>query len=84
MAEQRPRGLRPIDDEYQGPSWWHLSRLAEVPRSRGMRRIALAMLVVLGVATLTGILNVTWDWNATAAAARPVRGAGHASTRPSC
>jgi predicted O-methyltransferase YrrM len=29
MAEQRLRGLRPSDDEYQGPSWWHLSRLAE-------------------------------------------------------
>ena len=64
MAEQPVRGLRTIDDEYQGPSWWHLSRLADVPRSRGMRRIALAMLVVLGIATLTGILNVTWDWNA--------------------
>ncbi|HKZ30747.1 MAG TPA: hypothetical protein VJ648_00155, partial [Vicinamibacteria bacterium] len=52
-----------IDDEYQGPSWWHLSRLGDVPRSRGMRRIALAMLVVLAVATATGILNVTQDWN---------------------
>jgi diguanylate cyclase (GGDEF)-like protein len=57
------QGPRPIDDEYQGPSWWHLSRLVDVPKSGGMRRIALAMLAVLGVATLTGILNVTWDWN---------------------
>ena len=63
MAEQRARGLRPVDVEHQGPSWWHLSRLADVPTSPGMRRIALAMLAVLGVATLTGILNVTWDWN---------------------
>jgi diguanylate cyclase (GGDEF)-like protein len=64
MDEQRSLGLPPIDDEYQGPSWWHLSRLGDVPRSRGMRRIALMMLGVLAVATLTGILNVTWDWNA--------------------
>jgi diguanylate cyclase (GGDEF)-like protein len=63
MREQRAQGLPSIDDEYQGPSWWHLSRLGDVPRSRGMRRIALAMLVVLAVATATGILNVTQDWN---------------------
>jgi diguanylate cyclase len=63
MREQQAQGLPSIDDEYQGPSWWHLSRLADVPRSRGMRRIALAMLVVLGLATATGILNVTQDWN---------------------
>jgi len=64
MNEQLTRGLPPIDDEYQGPCWWHLSRLAEVPRSRGMRRIAVLGLVVHAVAIATGILNVTWDWNA--------------------
>ena len=64
MDEQRSLGLPPIDDEYQGPSWWHLSRLGDVPRSGGMRRIALLMLGVLAVATLTGILNLTWYWNA--------------------
>jgi diguanylate cyclase (GGDEF)-like protein len=63
MREERAQRLPSIDDEYQGPSWWHLSRLGDVPRSPGMRRIALAMLVVLGVATLTGVLNVTHDWN---------------------
>lgn len=63
MREERAQALPPIDDEYQGPSWWHLSRLGDVPRSRGMRRIALVMLVVLGFATATGILNVTQDWN---------------------
>lgn len=62
MRQIRAPGL-PLDDEYQGPSWWHLSRLGEVPRSRGMRRIALGMLAVLGLATATGILNVTRDWN---------------------
>ena len=64
MADERARLLRPVDDEYQGPYWWHLSRLAEVPKSAGMRRIALAMLVVVVVAVVTGVLNVTWDWNA--------------------
>jgi diguanylate cyclase (GGDEF)-like protein len=64
MAQERAQGLRTGDDEYQGPCWWHLSRLADVPRSPGMRRIALLMLVVLGVAMLTGVLNVTWNWNA--------------------
>jgi heme A synthase len=64
MDEQRALGLPPIDDEYQGPSWWHLSRLGEARTSPGMRRVALVMLAVLGVATLTGILNVTLDWNA--------------------
>jgi uncharacterized membrane protein YdjX (TVP38/TMEM64 family) len=64
MREERAQGLPSIDDEYQGPSWWHLSRLVEVPRSRGMQRIALLGVLVLGVSTLTGILNVTRDWNA--------------------
>ena len=41
MNEQLARGLPPLDDEYQGPSWWHLSRLADVRHSPGMRRIAL-------------------------------------------
>jgi len=63
MHEQITRGLPPLDDEYQGPSWWHLSRLAEIPRSAGMRRIALLGLTVHLVAITTGILNVTWDWN---------------------
>ena len=47
------------------------------PRSRGMRRIALAMLVVLALATLTGILNVTQDWNGLPLRARRLRAAGH-------
>jgi diguanylate cyclase (GGDEF)-like protein len=64
MTEQRAQGLPSIDDEYQGPAWWHLSRLVEVPRSRGMQRIALLGVLVLGVSTLTGVLNVTRDWNA--------------------
>jgi diguanylate cyclase (GGDEF)-like protein len=63
MNEQILRGLPPIDDEYQGPSWWHLSRLADVPHSRGMRRIAALGLLVHAVAIATGILNVTLDWN---------------------
>ncbi len=63
MREQITRGLPPLDDEYQGPSWWHLSRLAEIPRSAGMRRIALLGLAVHLVAIATGILNVTWDLN---------------------
>jgi diguanylate cyclase (GGDEF)-like protein len=41
-----------------------MSRLADVPRSAGMRGIALLGVVVLGLATATGILNVTHDWNA--------------------
>jgi diguanylate cyclase (GGDEF)-like protein len=64
MREQRGQGLPAIDDEYQGPYWWHLSRLSEVHRSAGMRRIAMLGVLVLSVATLTGILNVTQDWNA--------------------
>jgi len=63
MSEELARGLPPIDDEYQGPSWWHLSRLADVPKSAGMRRIALLGLAVHLVAVATGVLNVTWDWN---------------------
>jgi hypothetical protein len=63
MHEQISRGLPPLDDEYQGPSWWHLSRLGEIPRNPGMRRIAALGLLVHLVAVATGILNVTWDWN---------------------
>jgi diguanylate cyclase (GGDEF)-like protein len=63
MNEQILRGLPPIDDEYQGPSWWHLSRLADVTHSRGMRRIAALGLLVHAIAIATGILNVTLSWN---------------------
>ena len=62
MNEQIARGLPPIDDEYRGPSWWHLSRLAEVPRSAGMRRIALLGLTINAVAIATGIMEVVWGW----------------------
>ncbi len=63
MNDQLQRGLPPIDDEYQGPSWWHLSRLADVWHNPGMRRIGALGLVILAVSMVTGILNVTWDWN---------------------
>ena len=63
MDDQLPRGLPPIDDEYQGPSWWHFSRLADARHNRGMRRIAALGVVILAVSLVTGILNVTWDWN---------------------
>ena len=64
MLEQRGQGLPTIDDEYQGPYWWHLSRLSEIHRSAGMRRIAMLGVLVLTVSMVTGILNVTQDWNA--------------------
>jgi diguanylate cyclase (GGDEF)-like protein len=73
MNEQLGRGLPPLDDEYQGPSWWHLSRLAEVPRSRGMRRIAYLGLLVQAVSMATGILNVTANWNGLPLAIGPLR-----------
>jgi diguanylate cyclase (GGDEF)-like protein len=63
MNDQLARGLPPIDDEYQGPSWWHFSRLGDARRNPGMRRIAALGIVVLVVSMVTGILNVTWDWN---------------------
>lgn len=63
MTDKIARGLPPIDEDYQGPSWWHLSRLAAVPRQAGMRRIAALGLVIHLVAVTTGILNVTWNWN---------------------
>jgi diguanylate cyclase (GGDEF)-like protein len=63
MSNQLARGLPPIDDEYQGPSWWHLSRLADARTNPGMRRIALLGAATLAVSLFTGILNVTWDWN---------------------
>ena len=57
------RRRRPLDEDYQGPAWWHLSRLAEVPRSRGMRRIAALGSLVFAISVVTGIMNVTEDWN---------------------
>ena len=63
MNDQMARGLPPIDDEYQGPSWWHFSRLADARHNRGMRRIAALGVLVLAVSMATGVLNVTWDWN---------------------
>ena len=63
MDDQLQRGLPPIDDEYQGPSWWHFSRLADARRNPGMRRIAVLGVVVLAASLVTGILNVTLDWN---------------------
>lgn len=63
MTDETSRGLPTVDEEYQGPSWWHLSRLSEVPRRAGMRRIALVGLLVNAFSILTGILNVTQNWN---------------------
>jgi len=63
MNDQLARGLSPIDDEYQGPSWWHFSRLADAHHNPGMRRIAALGVLVLAVSMVTGVLNVTWDWN---------------------
>jgi diguanylate cyclase len=63
LDRQLARGLPPIDDDYQGPSWWHFSRLADARRSPGMRRIAGIGVLVLAASLLTGVLNVTWDWN---------------------
>jgi len=63
MNDQLARGLPPIDDEYQGPSWWHFSRLADARHNPGMRRIAALGVVILAVCMVTGVLNVTWDWN---------------------
>ena len=63
MEDQVQRGLPPIDDEYQGPSWWHFSRLADARHNPGMRRIAVLGGVILVVSLVTGILNVTLDWN---------------------
>jgi diguanylate cyclase len=63
MNEPVSRGLPALDDEYQGPCWWHFSRLIEARHSPGVRRIALLGFAVLLVAVATGILNVTWDWN---------------------
>lgn len=62
MNEQIARGLPPIDDEYRGPCWWHLSRLVEVPRRAGMRRIAFLGLAVNAFAIATGIMEVVWGW----------------------
>jgi diguanylate cyclase len=63
MNDQVARGLPPIDDDYQGPCWWHLSRLADARHRPGMRRIAAVAVLVMVVAVVTGILNVVWDWN---------------------
>ncbi|HXK09351.1 MAG TPA: diguanylate cyclase [Vicinamibacteria bacterium] len=63
MNDQLARGLPPIDEAYQGPSWWHLSRLGDARTNPGMRRIAGIGALVLAVSLVTGILNVTWDWN---------------------
>jgi diguanylate cyclase (GGDEF)-like protein len=71
LSEPALRRRRPLDEDYQGPAWWHLSRLAEVPRSRGMRRIAALGFLVFAISVVTGILNVTQDWNGI-----PVRVAG--------
>jgi hypothetical protein len=63
MDPHSSRGAPPVEEEYQGPSWWHFSRLADARRNVGMRKIAVIGLVVLAVSILTGILNVVWNWN---------------------
>lgn len=63
MNDQIARGLPPIDDEYRGPSWWHLSRLADVTHRPGMRRIAAVGLLVNLIAIATGIMEVIWGWD---------------------
>jgi diguanylate cyclase (GGDEF)-like protein len=60
----RTRTILPrTEEDYQGPSWWHLSRLADARYNPGMRKIAALGVIVLGVSVVTGILNVVWDWN---------------------
>jgi diguanylate cyclase (GGDEF)-like protein len=63
MAKRTATALAEIEEDYQGPSWWHLSRLADARDNPGMRRIFALGLLVHAVAILTGVLNVVWDWN---------------------
>ncbi len=83
MNDQLARGLPPIDDEYQGPSWWHFSRLGDARRNPGMRRIAALGILVLAVSMVTGILNVAWDWNGIPLRLGPVWRCRSPSTRRS-
>ena len=74
MAGQGFRGLPAIDEDgYQGPSWWPLSQLADARHLPGVRRIAAAWIAVNVVSIVTGILNVTWGWNAIPVAIGPLR-----------
>ena len=77
MNDQLARGLPPIDDEYQGPSWWHFSRLADARHNPGMRRIAALGVVVLAVSMATGVLNVDLGLERHSPADRPARRPGH-------
>jgi diguanylate cyclase (GGDEF)-like protein len=63
MTDQSETTQTRLEEDYQGPSWWHLSRLADARHNPGMRRIAAVGLLVHAVAVVTGILNVVWDWN---------------------
>jgi len=63
MTDQNEATLPRMEEDYQGPSWWHLSRLADARHNPGMRRIAALGLLVHAVAVVTGVLNVVWDWN---------------------
>lgn len=50
-------------DRYDGPKWWPMSRLVDLRRSPGMRRLGLAVLLAYLLAILTGIMNVQFGWN---------------------
>lgn len=63
MNDQAETTQPRMEEDYQGPSWWHLSRLADARHNPGMRRIAAVGLLVHAVAVVTGVLNVVWDWN---------------------
>jgi diguanylate cyclase (GGDEF)-like protein len=67
------RGLVPLDEEYQGPSWWPITRLADIGRSAGIRRVVALGLAVIAASVVTGALNVTLNWNALPVTLGPLR-----------
>ena len=51
-------------DQYRGPIWWPLARVADARRSPGVRRIAAVWLLAIVASVVLGVLNVTLNLNA--------------------
>lgn len=58
-------GLEPTQAIHveNGPSWWPITELKHFGESARIRRLVLAWAAVLAIAVLSGVLNVTLEWN---------------------
>jgi len=56
-------GRLPLSLAERGPDWWSIAELRAAATSPRMRRIVAIWLIALTLSIVTGVLNVTQEWN---------------------